>query len=133
MLDSEGTLRIRAYTAGEALPVADAVVRIIGAEEANRFVAHSLITDRNGTTEAVKLPAPSASYSLSPSPTEAPFSLYDIEISAEGYYKKKINGVRVFGGVNSVQLANMIPISSGIQVYPRGNINATIPENENLQ
>ena len=132
MLDSEGTLRVRAYTAGGALPIADAVVRIKGAEEGNRLIAYSLITDRDGTTEAVKLPAPSLIYSLSPSPAEAPFAVYDIEISKEGYYSKVINGVNVFSGVNSVQLANMIPTSSGAGDYPRGNINATIPENDSL-
>ena len=132
MLDSEGTLRVRAYTAGGALPIADAVVRIKGAEEGNRLIAYSLITDRDGTTEAVKLPAPSLSYSLSPSPAEAPFAVYDIEISKEGYYSKVINGVNVFSGVNSVQLANMIPTSSGAGDYPRGNINATIPGNNSL-
>ena len=133
MLDSEGTLRVRAYTAGGALPVKNAVVRIKGGEEGNRLVSFSLLTDRNGTTEAVKLPAPSASYSLAPSPAESPFALYDVEISADGYYSKRINGVSVFSGVNSVQLANMIPRSSGIGEYPRGNVNATIPENESLQ
>ena len=132
MLDSAGTLRVRAYTAGGALPIAGAVVRIIGAEEANRLVSRSLITDRNGITEAVSLPAPSISYSLSPSPVEAPFAVYDVEISAEGYYSKRINGVSVFSGVDSVQLANMIPSSSGVQDYPRGNVNTVIPENESL-
>ena len=132
MLDSEGTLRVRAYTAGGALPIAGAVVRIMGAEEANRLVSYSLITDRNGITEAVSLPAPSISYSLSPSPAEAPFAVYDVEVSANGYYSKRINGVSVFSGVNSVQLANMIPSSSGAEDYPRGNVNTQIPENDSL-
>ena len=132
MLDSEGTLRVRAYTAGGALPIAGAVVRIMGAEEANRLVSRSLITDRNGITEAVPLPAPSISYSLSPSPAEAPFAVYDVEVSANGYYSKRINGVSVFSGVNSVQLANMIPSSSGAEDYPRGNVNTQIPENDSL-
>lgn len=132
MLDSEGTLRIRAYTASEALPIPNAVVRISGAEELNRLVSYSLLTDRNGITEAVTLPAPSLSYSLSPSPAEAPYALYDVEISANGYYSKVIKGVSVFSGVNSVQLANMIPNSGGAQDYPRGNVNTLIPENESL-
>lgn len=132
MLDSEGTLRIRAYTASEALPIPNAVVRISGAEELNRLVSYSLLTDRNGITEAVTLPAPSLSYSLSPSPAEAPYALYDVEISANGYYSKVIKGISIFSGVNSVQLANMIPNSGGAQDYPRGNVNTLIPENESL-
>ena len=132
MLDSEGTLRIRAYTASEALPIPNAVVRITGAEELNRLVSYSLLTDRNGITEAITLPAPSLSYSLSPSPAEAPYALYDVEISASGYYSKVIKGVSIFSGVNSVQLANMIPDSGGTGDYPRGNVNSVIPENESL-
>lgn len=132
MLDSKGTLRIRAYTASGALPIPNAVVRIRGAEELNRLVSYSLLTDRNGITEAVTLPAPSLSYSLSPSPAEAPYALYDVEISANGYYSKVIKGISIFSGVNSVQLANMIPNSGGAQDYPRGNVNTLIPENESL-
>ena len=133
MLDSQGTLRIRAYTAGGALPIEGAVVRISGAEEANRTVAYSVLTDRDGITEAVILPAPSLSYSLAPSPTEAPYAAYDVEITANGYYPKTILGVSVFSGVNSVQLANMIPSGADPGEYPRGNVNAVIPENEDLQ
>lgn len=134
MLNSQGSLRIRTYTAGGALPVAGAVVRITGAEEDNRFVAYSLITDRDGLTEKVFLPAPSVDYSLSPSPAESPFSVYDLEITASGYFSKKINGLTVFSGIDSIQLVNMIPRSNTpIVDYPRGNVNAIIPENEDLQ
>ena len=48
-----GNLTVRAYTAGGGLPVADAIVRINGAEEANRFVTYTLFTNRDGSTEAV--------------------------------------------------------------------------------
>ena len=133
MLESQGSLVVRTYTAGGALPVAGAIVRIEGAEEDNRLVAYTLVTDRDGLTKKVFLPAPSVSYSLSPSPAEAPFSLYDIEITATGYFPKKISGLTVFSGIDSVQLVNMIPTSdTPIADFPRGNINANIPENEDL-
>ena len=134
MLNSQGSLRIRTYTASGALPVAGAVVRIKGAEEDNRFVSYSLITDRDGLTDKVILPAPNVDYSLSPSPAESPFAIYDLEITAPGYYSKKINGLTVFSGIDSIQLVNMIPKSNTpIIDYPRGNVNATIPDNEDLQ
>ena len=128
MLNSNGSLRIRAYTAGGALPVPGAIVRIRGADEDNRFIARTLITDRDGLTKKVELPAPSASYSLIPDSNETPYSVYDVEISAPGYYTKRIDGLTVFSGIESVQLINMIP-TSGMPVNdtPRGNINATIP------
>ena len=131
MLGSTGSLRIRAYTAGGALPVVGATVRIRGAEEANRLVNYSLTTDRDGITESVSLPAPSVEYSLSPDPVESPFALYDVEIVAPGYYSKTIKGLTVFSGVESIQLVNMIPGDAGnTENYPRGNINTVITENE---
>jgi hypothetical protein len=130
MLNSEGKLRIRAYTAGGALPVENALVKIKGAEESNRLVAYTLITDYDGLTPEVTLPAPSLEYSFSPDPSEAPFSVYDLEISAPGFYTKRISGLTVFPGVNSIQLVNMIPYSGENYVdYPRGNINMVIPNN----
>ena len=134
MLDSSGSLRIRAYTAGGALPVRGAVVRITGAGEDNSHIAYSLVTDRDGQTETVTLPAPSVGYSLSPNPAELPYSVYNIEITAPGYFTKRINGLTVFSGVNSVQLINMIPGSgTSVDDYPRGSINTVIPENADLQ
>lgn len=131
MLDSSGTLRIRAYTAGGGLPVKNAIVRITGAGEDNGSVSYSLVTDRDGLTETVTLPAPSVNYSLSPDPAELPYSLYNVEITAPGYLTKRINGLTVFSGIDSVQLINMIPGSGDIpEDYPRGNVNTIIPENQ---
>ena len=134
MLNSSGTLRVRAYTAAGALPIEGARVRITGASEDNRLVAFSTLTDRDGLTELITLPAPNVDYSLAPNPAELPYSLYDIEISKNGYYTKRINGLTVFSGINSIQLINMIPGSGNmVEDYPRGNINYIIPENTDLQ
>ena len=134
MLDSSGSLSVRAFTAGGALPVKGAIVRIQGAEQNNSQIAYSLITDRDGLTETVVLPAPSVNFSLSPNPTELPYSVYNLEITAPGYFTKRINGLTVFSGVHSVQLINMIPGSgTTTEDYPRGNINTIIPENSDLQ
>ncbi|MBO5906529.1 MAG: hypothetical protein J6Q85_00050 [Clostridia bacterium] len=126
MLDDFGNFRARAYTAG-ALPVEGATVRILGAEEANRGVAYSLITDVDGLTPSVRLPAPSKEYSMAPDPKEAPYSLYDLEISADGYFPKRIYGVMIFAGISSLQEINMIPSSDNFPSdYPRGNVNAVV-------
>lgn len=133
MPDSSGTLRVRTYTAGGALPVGEAVVRVIGASEDVRLVSFSSVTDRDGLSDLFILPAPDVGYSLSPSPAEAPYSLYDVEASAPGYFTKRIKGVTVFPGINSIQLINMTP-GSGLMIeeYPRGSVNYIIPENTDL-
>ena len=133
MEENFGNLTVRAYTAGGGLPVSGAVVRISGAEEVNRSVLQSLITDEDGNTESVSLPAPLRENSLSPNSAGAAYALYDVEITKDGYYTKKIFGSSVFSGVNSLLLINMIPVSDGGQSdYPRGNINTVIPENTSL-
>lgn len=133
MPNSSGTLRVRTYTAGGALPVSGAVVRVLGASEDVRLVSYSSITDRDGLSDLFTLPAPDVGYSLSPGPAEAPYSLYDVEASAKGYFTKRIKGVTVFPGINSIQLINMTP-GSGLMVeeYPRGSVNYIIPENTDL-
>ena len=133
MPDLNGKLRIRTYTAGGALPVRDALVKIQGADESNLDVAYTFITDEDGLTPEVELPAPSVEYSLSPNQKELPYSIYDIEISAPGYYTKHIKGLPVFPGVNSIQLVNMIPATeNSADLYPIGSVNTIIPQNSNL-
>ena len=134
MLDDFGTLTVRAKTAGGALPVPGVVVRIFGGEEENRFVTYSLLTDEDGVAERVRLPSPSKSYSLSPGAAESPFAIYNVEVSAPGYFNKIINSVSVFSGIDSVLPITMIPVSqTDVKDYPRGNLTADITQNERLE
>lgn len=109
MLDDYGTLSVRTYTAGGALPVSDALVNVKGTDENNRFVSYSLFTDVDGATPVLKLPAPSKELSMTPTPDSEPYSMYDVEILAEGYLPKRINGVPVFPGVYSLLPVSMLP------------------------
>ena len=55
---------------------------------------------------------------------------YDLEIEKEGFYTKRISGISVFSGVESIQIISMIPASDNrVEFFPDGNINTTIPEN----
>lgn len=131
--DESGTLVIRAYTAGGAIPLQNGKVRITGATEENRFFESYLITDNDGLTARITLPAPSASYSLAPGAAEAPYAVYDIEISAPGFYTKRLYGVSVFSGIDSFQPIAMIPLADGGGVpAPKDNLEIYIKENERL-
>ena len=133
--DEYGTLTVRTYTAGGALPVAKSVIRITGVDEENRFVEYSVLTDVDGITESIALPSPGVRFSLSPGSAETPYAMYNLEISADGYYPKKISDVAIFSGIDSQQPIAMIPlpIRDNGTTYPRGNLNATVIENENLE
>ncbi len=129
--DNLGTIIVRTYTAGGALPVSGSVIHIYGAEEENRFTEYSIITNVDGVTDVVSLPAPSKSLSQMPNSPSSPYALYNIEITAPGYYTKRINNVSVFEGTQTVQLVNMIPINI-IETnpgYPKNNLNNDAQKN----
>lgn len=133
--DKSGTLIVNTSIAGGALPLSGTVVRIIGTDETNKLTEYSVITDIDGVTAHISLPAPSRELSQAPGAKEQPYALYNIEISAPGYYTKRIFDVAVFEGEETIQLVNMIPFSeneSGV-TYPRNNLDATSRENERLE
>ncbi len=128
-----GTLSVRAYTAG-AIALEGVTVRITGADEENRFVAYSLLTDVDGVAPEVQLPAPDQNYSLLPTSVETPYATYDIMLERDGFFTRRIYGATVFSGVRSLQLVNMIPTSEDtIKEVPRGNLNVFIPRNYDLE
>lgn len=110
MYDSKGTLRVRAFTAGGALPVEGALVRLWGADEENLETIHSLITDRDGVGMFTELPTPNISYSMTPRPAERPYSEYRLEVIADGYAPLTIDTVQVFSGIESYQPLSLVPI-----------------------
>ena len=133
--DKAGTLIVRVYTAGGALPVPNTVIRILGADEENRGIQYSVITDIDGVTEKIELPTPSQIYSQSPGAKERGYGLYNIEVSADGYYTKHIYNVAVFENVEAIQGVNMIPLQiyENGTTYPRNNLNTFVRENGNLE
>ena len=129
-----GTLTVKTYTAGGALPVAQSIVRVIGVDTENKFIEFSVITDRDGITPKLVLAAPGKSASLSPSPTQAPYAQYNIEITADGFYPKRIENVALFSGIDTYQSVNMVPLAvyeKGVE-FPRDTLTATVEENPYL-
>lgn len=108
MLNDYGWLTVRAQTGG-AYPVEGALVKIRGAEEENAEIIYSILTDRDGLTEKIKLPAPSPALSMYPDAKELPYSIYDLEIDAEGYAPKRIYGLTIFPGISSIQVVGLVP------------------------
>ena len=129
-----GNIRIRTYTAAGALPIDGVLVKIYGADEYNRDVMYSLITDENGITKEISLPAPPRAYSAAPGAKEMPYSVYNVELSKSGFYPKRIDNVPIFNGIDAVLPIEMIPLSYNQDgtVQIQGNLNSVIYENENL-
>lgn len=120
------------YMAQEAIPVPGVLVRITAAEEMYRGTARSEITDEDGVTPRISLPAPSSGYSLSPQPAEQPYALYNVALYKPGYYTKHIYNVAIFSGVTTVLPANMVIRENGGQ-EPNGGLNVVSYENPTLE
>jgi hypothetical protein len=128
----EGYLIVNAYMAKEAIPVPGVLVRISGADEMTRGISRSEITDEDGVTAAVPLPAPSSDYSLSPGPPEQPYAIYNVALYKPGYYTKHIYNVAVFSGVSTVLPVNMVLKEKDGQA-PMGGVDVVSYENPNLE
>ena len=133
--DKYGMLTVKTFTAGGALPVVGSVVRIIGTDEENRLVEYSILTNVDGITEQILLPAPSAELSMAPGAQEQAYAKYNIEVIADGYYIKRIFDVAVFADNSSFQPIEMIPlpINKNNRDYPHGNLSAVVEENLYLE
>lgn len=132
--DGNGNIRIKTYVADGALPVSDTLVKIYGTDDYNKDVKFSLITDSNGITEEISLPAPNKSYSTSPGATESPYAVYNVELAKDGYYPKRIDNVPIFSDTTALLPIEMIPLSYNAEgaVIPNKNLNSTIYENDKL-
>ncbi len=135
MFTQTGTLLVNTAVAGGALPISNSVVKIVGASEENRGIEYSVLTDENGVTKEIPLPAPLKSLSEAPNAPEVPYALYNIEVSSDGYYTKKIFDVAVFADTLTVLSVNMIPetIHNSGPEYPKFNLDTYVRENEMLE
>lgn len=101
---------VRTSTASTAIPIEGATVIIRGSEPENQNVMYSLLTDRDGLTPRVSLPAPLKESSQSSGQIK-PFAVYSIEVYKEGYYPQFYQNVPIFDGITAVQPAQVIPLS----------------------
>ncbi|MBQ1263232.1 MAG: hypothetical protein IIX89_02960 [Oscillospiraceae bacterium] len=105
-LSGVGRLRVETFAANRAYPIKNAVIRIKNPSD-NSLVA-VLVTNEDGITESVGLPAPSGSLSQTPEFSD-PFFNYNVDIRAEGYTPRENLNAQMFGGIDSLISANLVP------------------------
>lgn len=107
-MDGVGYLVVRVSTANGAIPLEGARVSIRGGQPENKDLFISRLTGASGLTEKISLPAPQKSLSESPGNIR-PYSLYSIDVFADGYNDIFFVNVPIFDTITSVQPVSMIP------------------------
>ena len=111
-----GYIRVYVTTAGGGLTVENALVTIRIAISEYSSVCATLTTDESGKIPRVEVPAPPRTLSLTPSDTPTgknPYSLYNIEVTKDGYYPASVHGAQVFSGITSILKVDLVPIMEG--------------------
>lgn len=108
--NSIGYVKVNVRTGDSSAPVKGAVISISGTLSGNRILMGTAVTDESGTADVFKVPVPDVVYSQSPDSKVRPYALYDISVTADGFFNTRSVDVPVFPGIISVQTFEMIPV-----------------------
>lgn len=116
--DTWGFLQVQVYTSEGDFPIEGAMVIVRKRINAGVGLSRVLMTNANGFTPTIALPAPGNMYA--PSESSRPFSEYEITVVARGYYVLRNIGTAVFAMSKTVQPVDMIPLPEypAYPVYP---------------
>lgn len=104
-----GQLQVRVSTENQAVPLPGAVVTITKETNGERELIRNIVTDESGLTPLIDLKTKDRNLSLIPGEV-APYTLYTVEVVADGYFPKTFIDLPIYGGVVAVQSVSMIPL-----------------------
>lgn len=105
---AEGTLKIQAFTARQALPVPGTHIIISKQIGDDMHIFFEGDTDESGIIDGIILPAPARSSSETPFQPH-PFTMYDIQAQHPLYVPQDLRYGVIFEGVKSIQPIDLIP------------------------
>lgn len=108
--DSTGYILVNVRTGSQAVPIEGASVIVNAISNGSRMIIAAGLTDISGTTLKLETPAPNIKYSQSPDSDIRPYSLFDISVTARGFFDARSVDVPVFSGITSIQNFNMVPV-----------------------
>ncbi|MDO5558644.1 MAG: hypothetical protein Q4F95_03505 [Oscillospiraceae bacterium] len=106
-----GYLRVRVFESKKMFPIKNARVEVSRMENGSRKIYANVLTDENGSTGEISLPAMPKSYSLDKmfSMTgEKPYLEYDVSAQAENFRPEMNKKVSIFEDIVSVQSIELI-------------------------
>ena len=107
--DSNGQIVVQARTASGTRPVPEAAVIVYKNRDGKNEVVSFSLTNEDGTTPTLSLPAPKKADAQTPSDS-LPFSDYNIAVRHPMFYTAMLNNVQVFGDELTIQAVELIPL-----------------------
>lgn len=108
--NSLGWISVDVRTGENSSPIEGASVIITSMADGNLIFKATGVTDESGQIKKIALPAPSASLSLDSENLIKPYSIYDISVYADGFFRERSVDVPVFAGITSIQQFDMVPL-----------------------
>ncbi|HCQ89106.1 MULTISPECIES: peptidoglycan-binding protein [unclassified Clostridium] len=105
-----GKIMVNVYRQNSYVPVTGAKVTItpVGGETRQQIV---LSTNSSGQTEAVEVSAPPIELTMDPQQAEMPYSLWNVNVEAEGYEPVTVEGCQVVSETTAIQNFNLANLS----------------------
>lgn len=116
--NENGTLKVETFAGERAFGVGSTRVMIFLELPSGNVAVFDGITDINGVSDIVRLPAPPKSLSQSPQTGEnprLPYAVYSVYVEHPNYVRAVFTNVPVFSGIESVQPVRMLAKAAGIQ------------------
>ncbi|MCR5601533.1 MAG: carboxypeptidase regulatory-like domain-containing protein [Ruminococcus sp.] len=110
-----GYILVNVRTGDNSSAIKGASVAVTAVVDGKRMILASGITDESGISPKFPLPVPDLIHSQSSDPDERPYNLFDVSVSAEGFFNARSVDVPVFSGITSVQNFNLIPVPMMMQ------------------
>ena len=112
-----GSLRVETYAADRSFGIGSARVMVFIELPGGNVAVFDGITDNDGVTESIRLPAPPRELSQHPQTDEnqrLPYATYSIYVEHPDFVRSVFTNVPVFSGVESIQPVRMLAKVDGV-------------------
>lgn len=113
-----GSLKVETFASDRAFGIPSARVMVFLGLPSGNVAVFDGLTDVNGSTESIRLPAPPRSLSQSPQTganPKLPYAVYSVYVEHPDYVRAVFTNVPVFSGIESIQPVRMLAKATGLE------------------